>query len=163
MTKSSQKFKNDYVSELLSAGATAPVQGLPEKDLGNQASIVHLLDTGYTKFVNDGDPTEYQFNKELGIGTSWPNADAANPLSVETLKDYKGVPKQGLFGMFGEPKTEGVSLGYTMKPSELQRHQRDFKTRIQLGAAFPMGQKHHDIYDGKETTHHIHHGTDFKH
>ena len=52
-------LKDNYVAGLIEGGATAPVQGMKERNFGEQASLVRDLDSMQDIFTNDGDPGVY--------------------------------------------------------------------------------------------------------
>ena len=55
-------LKDSYVAGLLEGGATAPIQGMTEQDMGNQASVHYDLNNNLVHGTNDNDPTVFITN-----------------------------------------------------------------------------------------------------
>ena len=67
-------LKDSYVDTLLKGGVTAPIQGMPEVDMGNTASMIVNLDTGMISAHNDGDPHNYVGRKGTTVRSYMPEA-----------------------------------------------------------------------------------------
>lgn len=50
-------LKDSYVAGLIEGGATAPIQGMPKTDMGDQAGVFLNLVEGKKTLVNDGNPS----------------------------------------------------------------------------------------------------------
>ena len=59
-------LKDSYVDTLLKGGVTAPLQGMPETDMGDTASIHTDVRTGRTLAINDGIPDHYLHDYRTG-------------------------------------------------------------------------------------------------
>ena len=71
-------LKDSYVDTLLKGGVTAPLQGMPETDMGQQASVYIDLPNQIGHQINDGKPTVYTTNGQKT--TTYTDYDAAMPV-----------------------------------------------------------------------------------
>lgn len=92
-------LKDNYVAGLIEGGATAPIQGMKEQDMGEQASVYYNLDRNTSTLTNDGDPAVYVKNagriykdtgevrNSLSVSSGRPTA---YPLSAPSAYTYTG-------------------------------------------------------------------------
>lgn len=93
-------LKDSYVDSLLKGGVTAPAGGMPEQDMGQQASVYIDLPNQIGHQVNDGKPTVYTTNGDKT--TTYTDYDAAMPVQGAGFgaKQTVRIPNQHI-GTFG--------------------------------------------------------------